>query len=120
LRSKVRRIRFSLYGALGASCALASCLAAACARPPVAADQADLIVQNGKVYTGVDGVVADAVAVRGTTILRVGSAREVDGLRGPRTQVVDAHGGTIAPGFNDSHVHFLSGALALDQVDLGG
>ena len=105
---------------IAAACLLAPCLAAACASPPVAADQADLIVQNGKVYAGVDGVVADAVAVRGTTILRVGSAREVDGLRGPRTQVVDAQGGTIAPGFNDSHVHFLSGALALDQVDLGG
>ena len=105
---------------IAAACLLAPCLAAACASPPAAADQADLIVQNGKVYAGVDGVVADAVAVRGTTILRVGSAREVDGLRGPRTQVVDAHGGTIAPGFNDSHVHFLSGALALNQVDLGG
>jgi len=108
------------WQSIAAACLLTPCLAAACASPPVAGDQADLIVQNGKVYTGVDGVVADAVAVRGTTILRVGSAREVDGLRGPRTQVVDAHGGTIAPGFNDSHVHFLSGALALDQVDLGG
>ncbi len=108
------------WQSIAAACLLTPCLAAACASPPAAADQADLIVQNGKVYPGVDGVVTDAVAVRGTTILRVGSAREIDGLRGPRTQVVDAHGGTIAPGFNDSHVHFLSGALALDQVDLGG
>jgi hypothetical protein len=34
--------------------------------------------------------------------------------------VVDAHGGTVAPGFNDSHVHFISGGMTLGDVDLAG
>ncbi len=34
--------------------------------------------------------------------------------------VVDAGGGTVVPGFNDSHVHFLSGSLSLTELDLGG
>ena len=41
-------------------------------------------------------------------------------LRGPSTVVVDAAGGTVVPGFNDSHVHFLSGSLSLTELDLGG
>lgn len=32
--------------------------------------------------------------------------------------VVDAQGGTLSPGFNDAHVHFLSGSLALTQLNL--
>ena len=98
----------------------ASCVGAACTRPPAAGDVADLLIRNGKVYTAIDGSIAEAVAVRGNTILRVGSSRDLEALRGPGTEVVDAHGGTVAPGFNDSHVHFLSGGLGLDEVNLGG
>jgi predicted amidohydrolase YtcJ len=82
---------------------------------------ADLIILNGHVYTGADqNLVAEAVAIAGNTILRVGTTDEISGLRGPTTKVIDAHGGTVAPGFNDSHVHFLDGGLALGDVDLAG
>jgi predicted amidohydrolase YtcJ len=82
---------------------------------------ADLIILNGHVYTGADqNLVAQAVAIAGNTILRVGTTDEISGLRGPTTKVIDAHGGTVAPGFNDSHVHFLDGGLALGDVDLAG
>lgn len=63
---------------------------------------------------------AQAVAVTGNTILRVGSDAELSALRGPQTRVIDAHGASVAPGFNDSHVHFLDGGLALGDVDLAG
>src|SRR5919109_4012207 len=66
----------------------------------------DVIVFNGKVYAGNAGKFAEAIAVRGNTIFRVGSNREIKRMRRPHTQVIDAHGGAVVPGFNDSHVHF--------------
>ena len=79
----------------------------------------DLIVFNGKVYTGSgESKLAEAVAVRGNTIFRVGSNREIKRMRRPQTTVVDAHGGAVVPGFNDAHVHFASGSLALSDINL--
>ena len=79
----------------------------------------DLIVVNGRVYTADgDGTMAEAVAVQGNKILRVGSSREMHRLRRPQTIVIDAKGGAVIPGFNDAHTHFLSGALALGQINL--
>ena len=79
----------------------------------------DLIVYNAKVYPGGGATrFNEAIAVRGNTIFRVGSNREVKRLRRPQTVVVDAHGGAAVPGFNDSHVHFAGGSLALAQINL--
>ena len=79
----------------------------------------DLIVLNGRVYTADgNGTMAEAVAVQGNKIVEVGSSREVQRLRRPQTVVVDARGGAVLPGFNDSHLHLLSGGLALTQIDL--
>ncbi len=68
---------------------------------------ADLILHHGKVWT-VDNrqPVAEAVAVRGDRIVRVGSAAEVLALRGAATQVIDLQGKLVLPGFNDAHTHF--------------
>jgi predicted amidohydrolase YtcJ len=93
-------------------------LATARASQPVAT--ADLIVTNGRVFTGAGRPMAEAVAVRGNTIADVGSATAIAALRGPSTTVVDAAGAAVVPGFNDSHVHFLSGAQSLQELDLGG
>lgn len=101
-------------------------LGAACGTPPavppsVPGTVADLLIVNGRVYTGdLQGAVAEAVALSGNTILRVGTSEALATLRGPATRVIDARGGTVAAGFNDSHVHFLSGGLALSDVDLAG
>jgi hypothetical protein len=95
--------------------------AGSCARAAMQEAAADLVVVNGKVQTMVPGApAAEAVAIRGNTIVQVGSSRDVERLRGASTVVLDAHGASVVPGFNDSHVHFLGGALALDQVDLSG
>jgi predicted amidohydrolase YtcJ len=81
----------------------------------------DLIVVNGNVYTADgDGTMAEAVAVQGNKILLVGSNRDVQRLRRPRTVVVDAKGGAVLPGFNDSHAQFVSEGLRLQQVRLAG
>ena len=44
----------------------------------------DLIITNGRVYTSRDGEMAEAVAVRGNKILRVGSNREIKRMRRPQ------------------------------------
>lgn len=80
---------------------------------------ADLIITNAKIWT-VDASqpLAQAVAVLGDRIVAVGSSAEVDAWRGPRTQVIDAAGKLLLPGFNDAHVHFVSGGEQLDNVQL--
>lgn len=77
----------------------------------------DLIIVNGKVFTGEEAD-AEAVAVQGNKVLRVGSNREIQRLARAQTTVVDARGGSVLPGFNDAHLHLLSGGLALDQLSL--
>ena len=47
---------------------------------------------------------AEAVAIRGNQILRVGSEREVMRLRRPQTTMIDAKGAAVLPGFNDAHL----------------
>jgi len=80
---------------------------------------ADLIITNAKIWT-VDKAhpTAQAVAVLGERIVAVGSNAEVDAWRGPNTRVIDAGGHLLLPGFNDSHVHFVSGGLQLASLQL--
>src|SRR5688500_7177203 len=81
----------------------------------------DLIVTNATVYTADRrGTTAEAVAVRGNQILRVGSNRDIARLQRPQTLVVDAGGGLILPGFNDAHVNLIAGGLELNAADLSG
>ncbi|WUI03609.1 amidohydrolase family protein [Spirillospora sp. NBC_00431] len=67
---------------------------------------ADLVFTGGRVYT-VDARdrVAEAVAVRGGRIARVGTAEEIAPLAGPDTRVVRLEGRSVLPGINDSHLH---------------
>jgi hypothetical protein len=80
---------------------------------------ADLIVTNANVWT-VDSKLprAQAVAIIGERIVAVGSQADVQGWRGASTRVIDAGGKLVLPGFNDAHVHFVSGGQQLDAVDL--
>ncbi|MFP5378399.1 MAG: amidohydrolase [Vicinamibacteria bacterium] len=79
----------------------------------------DLMVVNGRVFTADGrGTMAEAVAVQGNRIVRVGTTREVLRMRRPQTEVIDAGGNAVVPGFNDAHLHFLSGGLGLHQVNL--
>jgi predicted amidohydrolase YtcJ len=80
---------------------------------------ADLIITNAKIWT-VDASqpLAQAVAVLGDRIVAVGSTSAVDAWRGPNTKVIDAAGKLVLPGFNDAHVHFVSGGEQLDNLQL--
>ncbi len=78
----------------------------------------DLIIVNGKVYPGAGAELQEALAVRGNQILRVGTNREVKRLRRAQTVVLDAHGATVLPGLNDTHVQLMGGALSLEHLNL--
>ena len=95
-------------------------VALASARGQTPAAPADLIVTNGRVFTGAASPVQEAVAVRGGRIVMVGSGAAVTAMRAASTAVIDAAGATVVPGFNDSHVHFLSGSQSLTEFDLSG
>lgn len=88
--------------------------------PEGAGETADLVIVNGTVFTAEPGASpnAEAVAIRGNAILRVGTNAEITALAGPATETVDAHGGSVVPGFDDNHVHFVSASLGLDRVVL--
>ena len=80
---------------------------------------ADLVLVDGKVATmETAGDFAQAVAVRGRRIVRVGTNEEVRALVGPETEVLSLGGKLVLPGLVDSHVHFLGGSLSLDQLDV--
>jgi len=86
-----------------------------------AAETADTIVTNAKVYTvNPQQKWAEAIAVRGENILAVGDAKQIEAYRGASTKVIDAKGHLVLPGFTDCHVHFMSGSLGLTHVDLNG
>src|SRR5262245_47909238 len=74
-------------------------------RPPLSGAPADLIVINGAVYAADRGDLRQALAIRGNRIAVVGTMEEIERLRGPRTEIVEAHGGAVVPGFNDIHTH---------------
>jgi len=79
----------------------------------------DLVVQNATVYAADGrGTKAEAIAVRGSRILRVGTTREIARLQQRQTQVIDARGGAVLPGFNDGHLRFGRSAFAIGAVDL--
>jgi len=82
---------------------------------------ADTIITNAKVYTvAAKQPWADAVAIQGERILLVGSAKDVLKRRASATKVIDAGGRLLLPGFEDSHIHFVSGSENLAKVDLAG
>lgn len=80
---------------------------------------ADLIIINSRIWT-VDPRLpeAEAVAILGERIVAVGSTAEVEAWRGPNTRVVDARGKRVLPGFNDAHLHFVSGGQQLENISL--
>lgn len=84
-----------------------------------AAPAPDQIVINAKIYTmDTRAPRAEAFAVSAGRFLAVGSTAEIRAMAGPRTQVFDAKGMTVVPGFIDCHNHAAGEAL-LYQVLVG-
>jgi predicted amidohydrolase YtcJ len=78
-----------------------------------------LILMNGKVWTAEGpNTFAEAVAITGNTISSVGNTSEIEKLAGDSTKIIDLRGRLVTPGFNDAHIHFLSGSNGLAEVEL--
>jgi len=86
---------------------------------PAPEPAADLLLTGGRVWTA-DAARpwAEAVAVREGRIALVGTDAEAARLKGPKTKVVALRGRLVTPGFEDAHLHLMSGARNLERVDL--
>ncbi len=82
-------------------------------------EEASLVLSGGAVWTGIpDAPLAQAVAVRDSRIMAVGTDADIAPLIGPSTRVIRLHGRFVAPGFMDAHTHFIDGGFQLESVDL--
>jgi predicted amidohydrolase YtcJ len=86
------------------------------------AQSAETILTNGKIVTVDDRfTIAQALAIRNARVVAVGSAAEIDTLKGPQTRVIDLVGRTVIPGLIDNHAHYLRAAEYWDrEVRLDG
>ncbi len=80
-----------------------------------AADKADAVYLNGKVYTADagDGVV-QGFAVSGDRFLATGSNAQMRKYIGKGTKVVDLKGHFVSPGLTDDHFHNEGGGTGMD------
>lgn len=62
---------------------------------------------------------AEAVAVSDGRITAVGDLHDVEGLKGPGTEVLDLGDGVVYPGLVEPHMHYWASAMLLDWVDCG-
>jgi len=82
----------------------------------LAAQKADVVFINANILTvDKDFSHATALAVRGGTIMAVGSNDDIRGLVGPDTRQIQLNGATILPGLIETHVHALGVGLAARQ-----
>lgn len=82
---------------------------------------ADLIIENARILTMDPSLPrAEAIAVKDGEILAIGERSVILGLRSSATEMIDAHGATVLPGFIESHMHLFFGAMTLRALDLTG
>jgi predicted amidohydrolase YtcJ len=81
--------------------------------------RADLVLMSGNVSTmNPSQPSAEAIAVKGDRILKVGTNDDITRLVGKKTKVITLEGKTVVPGFIDTHVHVVDFGRVLSWVDL--
>src|SRR5437867_2798508 len=87
---------------------------AACSR------KADIIIAGGMVWTGLSTGAPQrgTIALADGRILAIGDDAQIGRYAGPKTQIIQAGGGLVLPGFTDGHTHFIDGGFQLASVDL--
>ncbi|MBK9154237.1 MAG: amidohydrolase family protein [Chloracidobacterium sp.] len=79
----------------------------------------DLVVINADIRTMADRPArAQALSITGSRIAQVGSNEAIRKTATGRTQMIDAKGGLVLPGFDDPHVHFIALGNRFSTLDL--
>jgi hypothetical protein len=88
--------------------------------PLLGQESADLLITNARIYT-IDGrfSIAEALAVKNSRIVAIGTTKEVR-TAWKATQILDAKGKFVYPGFYDAHAHFYNYGRILQDADLTG
>jgi len=83
-------------------------------------EKADIILTNGKIYTvDSDKNWAEAVAVKGNTIILVGSDSQALEYKGRNTVIFNLENRMVLPGFIDAHMHpLMSADVYVNQIKL--
>jgi predicted amidohydrolase YtcJ len=81
-------------------------------------EKAGLVIINGHVLTiDKDNPAVEAIAIRGEKIIAAGTTKKIRSfINKEKTEVIDAGGRLVIPGFNDAHVHF--GPIDPDFIEL--
>ena len=80
---------------------------------------ASLVVMNAHIWTGNPARPwATSLVVNGDSLILVGDSTTYKDYLSDSTEIVDAQGKMVVPGFIDSHVHFLDGGYSLLAVQL--
>ena len=70
-------------------------------------ESADLLLLNGDIYTvDKNQPSAQAIAIKGNRIMKLGSQKEIMLLKGEQTKTIDLDGQFVMPGFIEGHGHF--------------
>jgi predicted amidohydrolase YtcJ len=78
-----------------------------------------IIFHNARVYTAnPQHPKAEAVVIANNRITFVGDNAKALAYKTSSSQVIDATGRTVMPGFNDSHYHLAMGSMTLDELYL--
>jgi len=79
----------------------------------------DVIVINADVRTSdKSNGRASAFAVKDSKFIAVGNTEAILSMAGDSTNIIDANGNTVVPGFIDSHTHLSSGAKIVTGINL--
>ena len=63
---------------------------------------------------------AEAIAVKGNRILKVGTNQQIQTLTGKKTKILDINGKTVVPGLIDTHIHVADFGRCLMWLDVSG
>jgi predicted amidohydrolase YtcJ len=79
----------------------------------------DIVLLHGRIHSeDAQRTVAQAMALRGNTIIAVGTDETIAAIAGAETRVVDLRGRTVLPGIIDAHIHPAQSAQDLGKCSL--
>lgn len=90
-------------------------------KKPAEHEEADYVFVNGAICT-MDPTRrwCQALAVKGSRIVSVGTNAQISSWSGRSTKKIDLQGRMVLPGFHDTHVHLAEGGVELGQLSLEG